>query len=174
MQTITSAKTSVNVLPKVFSGAGNFEHGGVNLDIGGGRFNKATEYLASLGVKNLVWDPYNRTPEHNIRALAEWGAQARYAGFGRTITVSNVLNVIKERTERLKVLEMAASAALTESTVVYIGIYEGDKSGVGRATRCGYQLNRARKDYLPEVKRYFKYAQDRAGIIVASGSLLCG
>jgi hypothetical protein len=173
MQTITSAGTSVNSLPKVFVGPGNFEHGGINLDIGGGRFETATEYLKELGVRNLVWDPYNRTPEQNLRALAEWGECVKQAGLSRTITISNVLNVIKEKPARLKVLEMAAAAVVDRWTPVYIGVYEGDRSGVGRATTRGYQLNRVRKDYLVEVKRYFNYAEVRAGIIVASDSLFC-
>jgi len=173
MQTITSAGTSVNTLPKVFVGPGNFEHGGINLDIGGGRFETATEYLKGLGVRNLVWDPYNRSPEQNIRALAEWGEHVKQAGIPRTITISNVLNVIKEKPARLKVLEMAAAAVVDRWTPVYIGVYEGDKSGVGRATTKGYQLNRVKKDYLVEVKRFFKYAEVRAGIIVASDSLFC-
>jgi len=172
MQTITSAGTSVNTLPKVFK-AHNFEHGGVNLDIGGGRFETATEYLKGLGVRNLVWDPYNRTPEQNIRALAEWGAKVKLAGVPRTITISNVLNVIKEQPARLKVLEMAAAAVVDRWTPVFIGVYEGDKSGVGRATTRGYQLNRVKKDYLSEVKQFFNYAEVRAGIIVASDSLFC-
>lgn len=173
MQTITSAGTSVNTLPKVFKGPGNFDSGGVNLDIGGGRFETATEYLKELGVRNLVWDPYNRTPEHNLRVLAEWGEYVKQAGISQTITISNVLNVISEQPARLKVLEMAAAAVVNRWTPVYIGVYEGDKSGVGRATTKGYQLNRVKKDYLPEIRQFFKYAEVRAGIIVASDSLFC-
>lgn len=173
MQTITSAGTSVNTLPKVFSRPGSFEPGGINLDIGGGRFETATEYLKGLGVRNLVWDPYNRTPEQNIRALAEWGEKVKQAGLPRTITISNVLNVIKEKPARRKVLEMAAAAVVDRWTPVYIGVYEGDKSGAGRATSKGYQLNRKMAAYLPEIKEFFGYAEVRCGIIVASDSLFC-
>lgn len=167
MQTITSAATSVNTLPKVFT-RGHFEHGGVNLDIGGGRFEKATEYLKGLGCRNLVWDPFNRTPEQNIRALAEWGGAIAKAGAKPTITISNVLNVIKEREARAKVLEMASSAVRDRFTPVYISVYEGDKTGIGHATSRGYQLNRKLAAYLDEVRDFFGYAIVRNGIIVAS------
>jgi hypothetical protein len=172
MQTITSAATSVNTLGKVFK-AHNFEHGGINLDMGGGRFGTATEYLRGLGVRNLVWDPYNRTPEHNIRVLAEWGECVKQADIPRTITISNVLNVIKEKAARRHLLEMAAAGVVDRWTPVYIGVYEGDKSGVGRETSKGYQLNRKMAAYLPEIKKFFGYAEVRCGIIVASDSLCC-
>lgn len=43
---------------------------------------------------------------------------------------SNVLNVIKEREERINILNILHSLC----DVVYITVWEGDRSGVGRAT----------------------------------------
>ena len=65
-QTITSAGTSVNMIPRLMKEV-EWRRGMVNIDIGGGRFETATDFLHSIGVHNFVYDPYNRDEAHNAR-----------------------------------------------------------------------------------------------------------
>lgn len=68
-----------------------------NVDIGGGRYDDATNALKAKGVTNLVLDPFNRTPEHNAAVAAQVKAQP-----ADTATVNHVLNVIKDRKNALR------------------------------------------------------------------------
>lgn len=143
-QAISSAETSINKakVPAVFSKVGKlgddftWKEGSVNLDIGGGRFNTATEFLAERGVKNHIYDPFNRTRRENALAV-------KNAGRGRadTVTVSNVLNVIAEREAQLRVLQQAWDA-LKPGGRAYVTVYQGAADGLGKATKAGYQQNK--------------------------------
>ena len=122
---------------------GWLESGQCNLDVGGGRFDAATNWMHRLGISNSVYDPYNRGKLHNDRVMN----RSDYD----TATVANVLNVIAEKDARLDVLR----AAKTRAGVVFISVYEGDRSGVGRVTRDGWQEHRKIEDYLTEVREVF-------------------
>lgn len=147
-QAITSADTSINSIkvPAVFSavrrlGAEGF--GAVNLDYGGGRFDTATAYLAPI-TENLIYDPFNRSKEHNA-------AMRKRARTAETATISNVLNVIAEAAAR----RFAVSEALKmiqPGGRVFITVYEGDRSGKGRITSSGYQLNQPLSFYETELR----------------------
>jgi hypothetical protein len=159
MQEHTSAKTSVNMVPTLFKRVPEF--GKKNLDIGGGKFDTASEWLLeNHGCRNLVYDPYNRTPAHNNKVI-------RQAKNLDSVTISNVLNVIKEAKRRKELLAMAAHYAGPE-TKVYITVYEGDRSGEGRETRCGYQLHRKTEAYMREVKLFFDKVERKGKLIIAS------
>ena len=45
----------------------DFTPGTVNLDLGGGKFDAGTRFLAGKNVENLVFDPVNQDAEHNRR-----------------------------------------------------------------------------------------------------------
>lgn len=146
MQEHTSAQTSRNQVPalhKALVRTGAFR--GVNADLGGGRFDKATEYLHEQGVENIVHDKFNRSDEHNAWA---WSAIKRRA---KTVTVANVLNVIAEPKCREAVIQQAATLGVP----TYFTVYEGDGSGKGRRTRDGWQENRKLATYLPEIEQHF-------------------
>lgn len=132
---------------------------GRNVDIGGGKYDTATRFLEPLGVRNLIFDPHNRSEQHNrnvVMDVAIYGAD--------TATISNVLNVIKERSNRIEVLKTAKRWAKK----TYIGVYEGDKSGTGRETKKGcWQENRVLADYIPEVREVFSNVEIRNGMIIA-------
>ncbi|MBO6270163.1 MAG: hypothetical protein J6N19_13625 [Clostridium sp.] len=71
-QEISSAATSINAnkMPVLYTNKNAvFPEGGTNIDIGGGRFDNVTEYLADKGVTNLLFDPYNRPEETNTATL---------------------------------------------------------------------------------------------------------
>lgn len=171
-QEFTSEKTSINSnkLPAIF-GKSNSKYvllgaGTTNLDYGGGRFDNVTEYLSGRGVRNLVYDPYNRTKEHNddvIRTIQE-------QGLADTATLSNVLNVIKEQEVRNNVLQNL-SKLTKPGGQVYITVYEGTGKGDEGPTSSGYQLNRRTEDYLDEIRQVFPDAVRHGKLIVATNNI---
>ena len=161
MQGFGSAGTSLNQVARAFRHI-DWKPGTVNVDIGGGRFDRATEYLAEKEVENLVFDPFNRDAEHN-RAIAERVREKK----ADTVTCNNVLNVIDTERSRANVILQAAKALKPEGTA-YFSVYEGDKSGVGRQTKSdSWQNNRPTKDYIDEVKQYFDDVTLKNNIIIA-------
>ena len=155
-QKYSSAGTSINAskLPSLFSNKNvHFAEGSLNLDYGGGKFDNVADYLESTyGATNLVYDKYNRTPEHNKAVLA----QVRQNGGADTVTCSNVLNVIAEESERLAVLRNCKRYMKSGGTC-YITVYEGDGKGSGKVTQKeqSFQLNRKTKEYEDEIKSVF-------------------
>lgn len=161
-QAISSAKTSLRQVPALFKDK-NVQFGDVNIDIGGGKFDLATEFLAERGTQNLVFDPYNRGEATN-RATLDF---LRDGSRADTATNANVLNVIAEAPARANViLEMAK--AIKPDGKAYFMVYEGDGSGVGRETSAGWQNNRKTADYVDEIKRYFDSVERRGKLIIAS------
>lgn len=165
-QEFTSENTSINSgrLPAVFNMV-SFEPGTVNLDYGGGKFDNVAEYLTQYDVVNLVYDPYNRTAEHNkevIRLIREHGG-------ADTATCSNVLNVIKEPEVRLNVLKNIKKLVKSGGTV-YITVYEGKGNASEGPTKSGYQLNRKTADYMEEVQQVFPDATRKGKLIVATNN----
>ena len=70
------------------------------------------------------------------------------------IMLNNVLNVIQEDFVLVDVLKQTYDFA-GENTDVYITIYEGNKSGVGKATSKGYQRNSKANEYKGYIGEYF-------------------
>lgn len=166
-QKYTSANTSVNSgkLPKTFH-AVDWMPGTVNLDYGGGKFDNATVYLEGKGVTNLVYDPYNRTVDHNTAVL-----QKAASGVD-TVTCNNVLNVIDSNASMIMVISACATYLKQEGTA-YFKVYEGDKSGTGRETkRDCYQRNQKAADYLPYVLLYFNKVVVKGDILIATQPLV--
>lgn len=165
-QEFTSENTSINStkLPAVFKMV-SFEPGTTNIDYGGGRFDNVADYLTQYDVINLVYDPYNRTPEHNKEVIKT----LRRAGGADTATCSNVLNVIKEPEVRKNVLENI-SKIVKPGGKVYITVYEGSGKGDEGPTKAGYQLNRRTADYLDEIREVFPDANRKGKLIVATNS----
>ena len=163
-QEYDSANTSINStkLPAIYNMV-NFPKGAVVLDYGGGKFDNAVAYLESIGCKGYVYDPYNRSAEHNHEVIKTIRANG-----GADITLcSNVLNVIKEPEARQNVLENIKK--LTKpSGKVYITVYEGRGDGAEGPTKSGYQLNRKTAGYLDEVKEVFPEASRKGKLICAS------
>lgn len=136
-QRYTSKDTSINSvrLPKIY----NLIHGKVSesdqvLDYGCGK------YFHSYGLPDNFsgYDPYNLPTE--------------IADHYDVVICSNVLNVIAEEDVRQDLLQTLKSLA----SRVYITVYEGDGSGVGKETKADcYQLNRKARAYLPEIKAVF-------------------
>jgi hypothetical protein len=157
-----SAGTSRNMVPALFAKlarAGHLPRGSRNFDLGAGRFETGTEFLAGHGVHSSPFDPFNRSASENDRALARLGSYD-------TATVANVLNVIPDPEERGAAIALARRAR-RPGGVAYFQVYEGDRSGKTARTRDGWQVNRPTAFYLAEIQARFPLATVRDGIIRA-------
>ena len=121
--------------------------------MGGGKHDLGTKYLKTQGVRNLLYDPFNRTEAHNARVLKE----AATKGVD-SVTALNVLNVIKEAEHRDAVIKQAADSA-GDGKPAYFQVYEGNGSGVGRQTTKGWQENRKLSDYVAEIEKHFSQVE---------------
>ena len=166
-QTYTSADTSINSskLPAIFNKPNvEFVEGGTNIDIGGGRFDNATQFLKQkYNVKNSIFDPYNRDRKNNAAIVERLQNGERFD----TATCSNVLNVIDSPEARANViLEMAK--AIKPDGAAYFTVYEGDAKGGAAATTKGWQENRKLASYRDEIRQYFNdVPAPRNGVITA-------
>lgn len=163
-QEISSAETSINSskIPTLFHLV-DFKDGSLNLDYGGGKFDNVADYLESeYGATNLVYDPYNRSSEHNKAVLD----QVRKNGGADTVTCSNVLNVIKEPSARLAVIRNCKNY-LKNGGTAYFTVYVGDSSGVGKITSKGYQLNQKTPWYVDEISQVFSNVSRKGQLIIA-------
>ena len=163
-QEYTSANTSINSskLPAIFKLI-NLSPNTINLDFGGGRFDNASEYLAAKDVTNLIYDPYNRSSEHNKNVLDT----IRKNNGADTATCSNVLNVIKEENARHTVIQNIYNL-LKSNGIAYFTVYEGTGKGNEGATKSGYQLNRKTVDYVDEIKEVFSNVSRKGKLIIAN------
>lgn len=140
-QEYTSAKTSINTVTKIYKNI-EFVMGSEVLDYGGGKYDTNTEYLKERGVNCYVFDPYNRTEEHNQKVLDYF----RYRQGSDYIVCANVLNVIKEDFIIIEILHNIKQL-ISEKGIIYIQIYEGGKQSIGKRTIKGYQRNQKTVDY---------------------------
>lgn len=165
-QEFDSAATSINSskLPAIYKMV-KFNPGDVVIDFGGGRFDNAVEYIKDKGSTLVVYDPYNRSAEHNEQVLATLEEN----GGADAAVNSNVLNVIKEPEARKAVLENIKKL-LKPGAPVYITVYEGRGDGVEGPTKSGYQLNRKTEGYLEEVQEVFPDAKRKGKLIIATNS----
>lgn len=165
-QEYDSAATSINSnkLPAIYKMV-NFEPGKVYLDFGGGKFDNGVYFVKDKGATLLVYDPYNRSDEHNKQVLAE----LKENGGADAGLNSNVLNVIKEPQARLAVLKNL-KRLVKPGGDIYITVYEGTGKGDERPTKAGYQLNRKTEGYMDEVRQIFPDAQRKGKLIHAVNS----
>lgn len=151
---IDSAYTSTKQIASTFKKFKDTFRDITNLDYGGGKYEKATEFLATMNSFNLVYDPFNRSKFHNegvIDEVIEHGVD--------TITCLNVLNVIQDKNERTSVLSHILSLAMDSLSVkgdypdIFIQIYEGDRTGIPSTTTA--QVNKKTTDYYDEIRELF-------------------
>lgn len=163
VQEISSAGTSINQIPSLLkSKVYDLPEGSRNIDIGGGKYDRGTDYFKSeRGIESKVYDPFNRTPEHNQSVLEEFRANP-----ADSATVANVLNVIKEPEARAQVIQSAYDN-IRPNGKAFFDVYEGDRSGQGKQTTKGWQNNQKAEDFLAEVKAIFPNAYRKGTVIVA-------
>lgn len=164
-QEYTSAKTSIKQIPagfKIVHKYFGWEENTVNLDIGGGKYDLMTNRLKELGVTNLVYDPYNRPMVHNLKIIYRITETSV-----DTVTIFNVLNVIKERMIQSEVLCLAKSA-LKDGGMLYVRSTYMNPAKQSGVTKSGtFQHHKTQKEYLEIVKEIFPNAELKFGIIFA-------
>ena len=165
-QEYTSENTSINKakLPAVYNLI-KLKPGSLIVDFGGGKWDTAVEHFAKEDITILVYDPYNRSAEHNREVLKI----LRENGGADAAVNSNVLNVIKEPEARKNVLENIARIT-KPGAPIYITVYEGRGDNQEGPTKSGYQLNRKTADYLEEIQEVFPDATRKGKLIIAHNS----
>jgi hypothetical protein len=168
IQQLTSKNTSINKnkLPKIISGIQKVKgwiENSRNLDLGGGKYDNVTAYLnKTFNIENIIYDPFNRSKEHN-----EMVGKFIEKNKVDTVTISNVLCVIRENEIKLRTL-MQAYEALKPGGMVYISVYEGNKTGIGRKTGTDqWQENSIISNYTPLVNSVFGSSQIKYNMIIA-------
>lgn len=135
--------------------------GTINLDWGGGRYDIGSKYMESQGVTNLVYDPFKRSEEHNQSVLKT----CKEMKGADSATICNVLNVIPEKSDRLKCVK-DAMRHLKSRHFHLIQVYERDKTGILVKTSKGYQLNQPLAFYKKELEEAGYEVESRKGFLV--------
>ena len=126
-QQYTSANTSINTVSAVYKLIDTPNT--VILDYGGGKYDTNAEYmLQKCNSRVLVFDPYNRTPEHNSKVIQYFKLNP-----AKIVVCSNVLCVIKEDEIILDILGNIRDL-MDYYGILNIRVYERDKTGVGCRT----------------------------------------
>ena len=148
-QEYTSKDTSINTVSAVYKQV-PFGLCEIILDYGGGKYDTNAQYMKETrDCTVLVYDPYNRTQEHNRKVLQYFTQRP-----ARNVVCSNVLNVIKEDEVILEVLRHIYSL-MDKGGFLYIKIYERDKTGIGCVTTKGWQRNQKLVDYISFIEKAF-------------------
>ena len=164
VQEYTSKNTSINKtkVPALFSTVD--KHIGwnphtINFDIGGGKYDTAKDYLSKRRVRCFIYDKYNRSEPNNRSILKVLSLKK-----ADTATISNVLNVIREKEVRQEVLRLAYDY-VKQGGVIFISVYNSGKEGESKPD-C-WQNAMGIHEYLEEVREVFPTATIMYGIIVA-------
>ena len=163
-QEFSSEKTSLKQIPAGFNIVDKYfgwQPNTVNLDIGGGKYDLMTEKLLERSVTNLIFDPYNRSYKHNEDVLLE-------ALLGvNTVTIFNVLNVVKEKELQLDILNLANKTLLVGGRVFVRSTYMNPKKVSGVTKSGTFQHYLTQKEYLIIIKEVFPNAILKNEIISA-------
>lgn len=148
-QNYTSANTSINKnkLPAVY-GKAHFSAKNV-LDYGCGAYTEhIRQYVESMNKIYLPYDPYNQSIDEALDTRDK--IQLLLAnGCPIDVVCSNVLNVIDDEEEINGIAKTIMDIIMQTGGFGFVTVYEGDRSGVGRATgRDQYQRNEPLKSYL--------------------------
>jgi len=153
-QLYDSADTSINVSKKPagyneLKKRGEIKDGDVIVDIGGGRFDNLVEDAAEEGATVKVYDPFNRTPEHNTAVV-----DSVKDGQADMAMSHNVLNVIQEDKNIIDIAVQAENA-IKPNGKAHFSVYEGTGKGEGKVTTKGYQRNEKTQAYVPLIEQVF-------------------
>lgn len=162
-QKYCSAKSSIKQIPagyKIVNKRFGWKNGTMNFDIGGGKYNMFTKKLREHNVINLVYDPYNRTLEHNKQILAVCKSFPP-----ETVTIFNVLNVIEEFKIQINVLNLALEM-VKDGGNIYIRSAYKNSTGKSGVTKSGtFQHHKTQREYLEIVKNVFPTSKLEHGLI---------
>ena len=168
-QTYSSAATSINStkLPAVYSRVSDsaYQWSDKLLDYGCGRYvdhlikyttehSNAPEDEYSRFCAWYGYDRFNRSDADNSEPLKGFAA-AEKQFMKRMVFCSNVLNVI-DSDDVVKVIAGFLTACAISGAAVFVTVYEGDRTGIGRATKTDcYQRNEKIVSYLKYFDKNF-------------------
>jgi len=164
-QEYTSAKSSIKQVPAGFGIIDKhfgWQPNTFNFDIGGGKYDLMTEKLKEKNVTNIIYDPYNRTKEYNLKSL-----HFCLSNEINTVTIFNVLNVIKEYECQLDVIKLGYNVLKSDGYIFIRSTYMNPKKRSGVTKSGTYQHYLKQEDYLKIVREVFKNAELKYGIIYA-------
>ena len=99
------------------------------------------------------YDAFNRTEEENELELEAFREESDF--FNQMVICSNVLNVIDSE-EIIAWIAARFMAWADAGAAVMVTVYEGDKSGIGRATKADcFQRNEKIANYLKYFDKSF-------------------
>lgn len=150
-QKYTSEKTSISTINKIYKLLPEMGYKTKTriLDFGCGAYDRNQKEAEKNGYIWLGYDPYNRSLEENKITLDCLEYESPHV-----IVCSNVLNVLDNTNTIMNVLGQLYDYADNE-TDIYITIYEGDKSGIGKVTTKGYQRNEKLIKYRDYILEFF-------------------
>jgi hypothetical protein len=154
-----SARTSISQVAaglKKIKELGVAKDGDTNLDWGGGKYDKGTEYLKKQCIINLVYDPFNRSPEHNASVLKTKADSG---------TLLNVLNVIPEKDERIDTIKQMMKYIKNDGKIL-VGIYNKNNSKKLEHTGSGWQNNQPLTFYKDELEEAGYKISKKGGYLV--------
>lgn len=161
-QKYTSANTSINTINGAYKKiVGKYPVGTSILDVGCGKYDSNKEFANQNGFAWFGIDPYNRTEEYNDGTIE---SMYDYTEYPSIIMLNNVCNVIAEDDILMEVLGQVYDYA-GDDTDIYITIYEGDKSGIGKVTTKGYQRNDKLINYKDYISEFFNLIDVRGNIL---------
>ena len=161
-QRISSARTSGPRVAALLKAA-PLTPGSLNADLGGGAFDLGTDFLATRQVTNLIYDPFNRSSAHNEDTVCRIRR-----GQAHSVTVANVLCVIREPAARLQLIRQAADAIGDHpARFAFFSVYFDRKRTRG-LTPYGWQEHRPLSTYAPEVGTVFSEVALHGDILCAS------
>lgn len=137
------------------------------LDYGGGKYDLNIEYMKQYGAKVSVFDPMqeNRKP-YNAKVWSDFKKKKP-----DYVVCSNVLNVIKEDAILYEIIDRIHSIC-GKDTIVVVGIYVGNRSGIGKMTMSrkngrSWQRNQKTDEYIPIVESRFNIIKKSGNLIIA-------
>jgi len=132
----------------------------VNLDMGGGKYDTATKFLEKRLVTNLIYDPYNRTMEHNQEVIY----QLKKRGGADTATISNVLNVVETTQAMLDILGFVY-VSLRDGGKCHVTCYAAKQAGVTKKD-C-FQQGKPLVWYEDVIRQIFGSVYRKHGMLIA-------
>jgi len=132
---------------------------GFNLDYGGGAYDLGTQELKKQGLDSVIYDVFARPDDYNKKSMAEVDKR----GGADTVTLMNVLNVIKEPESRDFVLKDAYSKLKPGGTMMVSIYYDSQGNsgfrGAKDPAKRTWQEMRAPITYLQEIESSLPDAQ---------------
>lgn len=173
MQTITSAGTSLNHIPALHKSAtldmcvatvkAERKNFAFIVDYGAGRYNAGEIFLSNRhNIPTFSYDPYNRPTEENALTL-----KIMETGNCPIVLCANVLNVINSDDAITEILSNIRRSIRNVRGVALFTVYEGNKSGIGTATKAGYQRNARTSEYIPILRESFHNVEKKGKILIA-------